>query len=145
MSNVFGKFFLIVADYVLSKELTAGLYQKYFGISSQSWVYFTLWKRSLGRHNKLLCSTGYFHEHHPFWPVSQLNQGVQFYFLPLQNERAGLNTFVCNKANLLLLKLIQIFARAVLVMKKLEIKETRPPSIQLLKLIQKSGLSFFDF
>ena len=40
------------------------------------------------------------------------------------------------KAELLLLKLIHLFAREVLLVKKLEIEEKkRPPSIQLLKLI----------
>ena len=39
------------------------------------------------------------------------------------------------KAELLLLKLVYLFAREVLVAKKLEIKETKTTYVQLLKLI----------
>ena len=41
------------------------------------------------------------------------------------------NTYklICTKAKLLQLKLIQIFARAILLMKKLEIEKTKPTFI----------------
>ena len=53
-----------------------------------------------------------------------------------------------DKAELLregMIFLIHLFARAILLMEKLKIKEIRPPSNQLLKLINQSGLSFLDF
>ena len=56
-------------------------------------------------------------------------------------ERKQFKALNITKAKLLLLKLIQIFAWAVLVMKKLEIKKTKTTWYSTFK----TGLGFFDF
>ena len=54
-------------------------------------------------------------------------------------------SYFCLKAKLLQLKLIQVFARAILLMKKLEIEKTKSTLIISVLKVEIGGLSFFDF
>ena len=53
-----------------------------------------------------------------------LNLEVQDLYQPISKVLTALLCFILDKAKLLLLKLIHLFAREVLLVKKLEIKET---------------------
>ena len=65
-----------------------------------------------------------------------LNLEVQDLYQPISKVLTALLCFILDKAKLLLLKLIHLFAREVLI-HSLKSKKERLPSLQLLKLVEK--------